>query len=94
MKQISISLLKAIFIIAPLLLAAQDEPATKADPYKGGTKYPPSAKVSIQPITVPIGATEVHVPVSLDRVNKTSHYNGKYQKCKQFHTFGNGTGND
>lgn len=38
-----------------------------ADPYDGGNKYPPIAGVSIQNFDVPVGATIVHVPVTLDR---------------------------
>lgn len=38
-----------------------------ADPYDGGNKYPPMASVSIESFDVPVGATVVHVPVTLDR---------------------------
>lgn len=37
------------------------------DPYKGGKKYPPAANVRIENFDVPVGATEVHVPVTLDK---------------------------
>lgn len=38
-----------------------------ADPYEGGNKYPPIATASIESFDVPVGATVVHVPVTLDR---------------------------
>lgn len=38
-----------------------------ADPYAGGTKYPPEATVTIESFDVPVGATQVHVPVTLDK---------------------------
>jgi len=41
--------------------------ADAADIYDGGMKYPPSANVSIEPFNVPVGASEVHVPVTLDK---------------------------
>ncbi len=45
-------------------IATFDAPA---DPYDGGNKYPPAANVSIQSFDVPVGATVVHVPVTLDK---------------------------
>ena len=38
-----------------------------ADIYGGGKKYPAAAKVEIKSFDVPVGATVVHVPVTLDR---------------------------
>lgn len=37
------------------------------DIYGGGTKYPPAANVQIESFDVPVGATIVHVPVTLDK---------------------------
>ncbi|MDA3874254.1 MAG: family 16 glycosylhydrolase [Kiritimatiellae bacterium] len=37
------------------------------DLYNKGKKYPPEAKVSIESFDVPVGASEVHVPVTLDK---------------------------
>lgn len=37
------------------------------DPYDNGKKYPPIANVSITSFDVPVGATTVHVPVTLDK---------------------------
>ncbi|MAX26750.1 MAG: beta-glucanase [Phycisphaeraceae bacterium] len=39
----------------------------EADIYDNGKKYPPAAKVEIKAFDVPVGATEVHVPVTMDR---------------------------
>lgn len=39
------------------------------DVYKGGKKYPPVANVRIDNFDVPVGATEVHVPVTLDKAS-------------------------
>ncbi len=39
------------------------------DPYKGGKKYPPVANVRIENFDVAVGATEVHVPVTLDKTS-------------------------
>lgn len=39
------------------------------DIYNGGNKYPPSANVSIKSFEVPVGATVVHVPVTLDKAS-------------------------
>ncbi|MGB0768253.1 MAG: glycoside hydrolase family 16 protein, partial [Phycisphaeraceae bacterium] len=49
------------------IASIERETSDDADPYRGGTKYPPRAKVSIESFSVPIGAREVHVPVTLDR---------------------------
>ena len=38
-----------------------------ADIYDGGKKYPAIASVEIKGFDVPVGATEVHVPVTLDK---------------------------
>ncbi|MFG0247574.1 MAG: family 16 glycosylhydrolase [Phycisphaeraceae bacterium JB051] len=38
-----------------------------ADIYDKGKKYPTAAKVEIKAFDVPVGATEVHVPVTMDR---------------------------
>ena len=46
---------------------ASEKKAKPADPYNGGTSYPPVAHVSISPFNVPVGVTEVHVPVTLSR---------------------------
>lgn len=46
---------------------ARAEAAQTADPYGGGQKYPAAANVEIKPFDVPVGATVVHVPVTLDR---------------------------
>ena len=35
--------------------------------FKGGTAYPARARVRIGDVNVPVGATEVHVPITLDR---------------------------
>lgn len=40
---------------------------TQGDPYDGGKKYPAVANVSITSFDVPVGATVVHVPVTLDK---------------------------
>jgi len=40
---------------------------TQGDPYDGGKKYPAVANVSIKSFDVPVGATVVHVPVTLDK---------------------------
>ncbi|MEO5712353.1 MAG: family 16 glycosylhydrolase [Luteolibacter sp.] len=37
------------------------------DIYQGGKKYPPAANVQIDSFDVPVGATVVHVPVTLDK---------------------------
>lgn len=37
------------------------------DVYGGGTKYPPAANVRLEGFEVPVGATVVHVPVTLDK---------------------------
>lgn len=37
------------------------------DPYDNGKKYPAPSSVSIENFEVPVGATEVHVPVTLDK---------------------------
>jgi hypothetical protein len=39
----------------------------EADPYAGGTKYPPEASATIKSFDVPVNATVVYVPVTLDR---------------------------
>ncbi len=39
----------------------------EADIYDNGKKYPAAAKVEIKSFDVPVGATEVHVPVIMDR---------------------------
>lgn len=44
---------------------AQDD----GDIYKHGKKYPPIASVRIENFDVPVGATEVHVPVMLDKAS-------------------------
>ncbi|MDZ7617343.1 MAG: family 16 glycosylhydrolase [Patescibacteria group bacterium] len=41
--------------------------AKAADVYDGGKKYPPAANVQIESFDVPVGATVVHVPVTLDK---------------------------
>jgi hypothetical protein len=41
--------------------------AVPADIYAHGKKYPPVANVSIESFDVPVGATVVHVPVTLDK---------------------------
>ncbi|MGC4002212.1 MAG: hypothetical protein QM811_03325 [Pirellulales bacterium] len=41
--------------------------AKAADIYDKGKKYPPASSVEIKPFDVPVGATAVHVPVSLDK---------------------------
>lgn len=41
--------------------------AKSSDIYGGGTKYPPAANVRIERVEVPIGASVVHVPVTLDK---------------------------
>mgnify|MGYP000856644592 FL=1 len=46
---------------------AQAEAAQTADPYGGGKSYPAAANVEIKPFDVPVGATVVHVPVTLDK---------------------------
>ena len=38
-----------------------------ADPYDKGKKYPPIANVAIESFDVPVGATVVYVPVTLDK---------------------------
>ncbi len=38
-----------------------------ADIYDKGKKYPPASSVEIKPFDVPVGATEVHVPVTMDK---------------------------
>ncbi|MBN2714180.1 MAG: family 16 glycosylhydrolase [Planctomycetes bacterium] len=65
-------------------LAKQKAEETKdADPYGGGTKYPAAASVEIKSFDVPVGATEVHVPVTLDHptpntvIAHVRVYNGK-----------------
>ena len=40
---------------------------TPGDIYEGGRKYPPMANVRIESFDVPVGATVVHVPVTLDK---------------------------
>jgi hypothetical protein len=45
------------------VIAAEPAP----DPYDGGKAYPPAATVTIEAFDVPIGATEIHVPVAIDR---------------------------
>lgn len=49
--------------LKPTVAQAQDD----SDPYKGGLKYPPIAKASIESFNVPVGTTEIHVPVTLDK---------------------------
>lgn len=39
------------------------------DIYDGGKKYPPAANVSLESFDVPVGATVVHVPVTLDKAS-------------------------
>lgn len=56
----------AVGRIANLLKPSGPSP-DDGDPYKGGKKYPPAAKVTIESFDVPVGATEVHVPVTLDK---------------------------
>jgi hypothetical protein len=46
---------------------AQFKAGDPSDVYAGGKKYPPAAKVKIQGFEVPIDATTVHVPVTLDK---------------------------
>jgi hypothetical protein len=41
--------------------------AVEADIYAGGKKYPAAAKVEVPEFDVPVGATEVHVPVVMDQ---------------------------
>jgi len=41
--------------------------ASDGDIYNGGKKYPPIAKASIESFDVSVGATEIHVPVTLDK---------------------------
>lgn len=41
--------------------------AKAADIYDGGKKYPAAANVEIKPFDVPVGATTVHVPVTLEK---------------------------
>jgi Glycosyl hydrolases family 16 len=49
----------------------QDKPSppleTPVDPFAKGHKYPKPANVSIESFDVPVGATVVHIPVTLDR---------------------------
>lgn len=47
---------------------ANQAPAS-TDPYDGGKKYPPPANVSLKSFEVPVGATVVHVPVTLDKAS-------------------------
>lgn len=49
-----------------VLVAAE---AKAADVYDGGKKYPAAASVEIKPFDVPVGATVVHVPVTLDHAS-------------------------
>lgn len=53
--------------IADQLGGTATSPATSDDPYNGGKKYPAIANVSISNFDVPVGATVVHVPVTLDK---------------------------
>ena len=48
-------------------IAKLEKPADADDIYDGGNKYPPQANVSISNFDVPVGATVVHVPVTLDK---------------------------
>ncbi|MBI1368813.1 MAG: family 16 glycosylhydrolase [Planctomycetes bacterium] len=43
-----------------------EEAGNAGDVYAGGTKYPAAARVRIEPFSVPVDATVVHVPVTLD----------------------------
>jgi hypothetical protein len=56
----------AVTRIAEVLQKSRTE-AIDSDPYKGGKKYPPISSVRIESFDVPVGATEVHVPVTLDK---------------------------
>ena len=42
-------------------------PVAAVDPYKGGTAYPAAAWVALEPFNVPVGATTIHVPVTISR---------------------------
>ncbi len=52
------------------IITELDKHAAKAaagsDIYDGGKKYPPIANVAIKSFNVPTGATEVHVPVTME----------------------------
>ncbi len=48
-------------------IAKLKKPGDAADIYDNGNKYPPQANVSIRNLDVPVGATVVHVPVTLDK---------------------------
>lgn len=48
-------------------IADQMKAAGPVDPYGNGKKYPPLAGVALESFSVPVGATEVHVPVTMDR---------------------------
>lgn len=58
----------AVGSISALVKLSGTAPAD-GDIYKGGTKYPPVAHVRIENFDVPVGATEVHVPVTLDKAS-------------------------
>ncbi|MGF1635285.1 MAG: family 16 glycosylhydrolase [Phycisphaerae bacterium] len=68
MKRLTLfAALFAMLLAAPLMAQEASDAQAPADPYNKGTKYPPQAGVSIEAFSVPVGATEVHVPVTLDR---------------------------
>ncbi|WP_269540612.1 glycoside hydrolase family 16 protein [Cerasicoccus fimbriatus] len=49
------------------VLGAQTESVTEVDLYDNGKKYPPAAKVRIESFDVPVNASVVHVPVTMDK---------------------------
>lgn len=57
----------AVGRISSVLPSASGQAQDDGDIYKGGKKYPPIANVKIESFDVPVGATEVHVPVTLDK---------------------------
>ncbi|CAN5802707.1 hypothetical protein BH09VER1_BH09VER1_49550 [soil metagenome] len=59
----------AITRISDLLRQSTPPAQDDSDIYKGGKKYPPIANVRIENFDVPIGTTEVHVPVTLDKAS-------------------------
>jgi len=57
----------AVAHISEVLTQSGGQEQDNGDIYKGGKKYPPIAGVSIANFDVPVEATEVHVPVTLDK---------------------------
>ncbi len=62
-----IATILAVLSMGHSLAAQATAEQMPGDPYEGGLKYPPQSTVSIASFDVPVGATMVHVPVTLDQ---------------------------